>query len=198
MACGQPLESPVKIPPLPEIDLARICPLSEEQQVRALEAIRFGHPPYSYAPVRANLSDIVSIRPEMFDAVAATVPWAAIANDIRRRSRSDAEEAANLRVGRGLFDYLRAERTTGRRQDFFPLTLGDGARVTFWHPAVLTIADRPMVAFFDPRRTKALTREGRRFALSAMHERIRAADPDAWPPLIRGTVPPMDDEIPPS
>ncbi|MCA0323727.1 MAG: hypothetical protein LCH60_14415 [Actinobacteria bacterium] len=28
--------------------------------------------------------------------------------------------------------------------------------------------------------------------------KIRAADPDAWPPLIRGTVPPMDDEIPPS
>jgi hypothetical protein len=35
-----------------------------------------------------------------------------------------------------------------------------------------------MVPFVDPRKSKKLTAEGRRFAFSAMHERIRAADPD--------------------
>jgi hypothetical protein len=43
---------------------------------------------------------------------------------------------------------------------------------------VLSIDGRPLVPFFDPRRTKALTVQGRRFVFSVMHERIRAADPD--------------------
>lgn len=37
---------------------------------------------------------------------------------------------------------------------------------------------RPLVPFIDPRKAKKLTKEGRRFAFSVMHERIRAADPD--------------------
>jgi hypothetical protein len=48
----------------------------------------------------------------------------------------------------------------------------------FWHPVVLSINRRPLIPFFDPRRTKTLTVQGRRFAFSVMHERIRAADPD--------------------
>ena len=43
---------------------------------------------------------------------------------------------------------------------------------------MLTIKKRPLVPFFDPRRAKSLTIEGRRFVFSVMHEHIRAADPD--------------------
>lgn len=32
--------------------------------------------------------------------------------------------------------------------------------------------------FIDPRKAKRLTKDGRQFAFSVMHERIRAADPD--------------------
>ena len=51
-------------------------------------------------------------------------------------------------------------------------------KVSFWLPAVIAIDGKPLVPFIDPRRTKKLTGEGRRFAFSVMHERIRAADPD--------------------
>jgi hypothetical protein len=40
------------------------------------------------------------------------------------------------------------------------------------------LGGRPLVPFIDPRKTKKLTSEGRRFAFSVMHERIRVAEPD--------------------
>lgn len=106
------------------------------------------------------------------------VPWSMIEQDIRRRSRTDAEEEANLRVGQGLFNYVEEKALTGRHHEIFPLALGVTTKVVFWHPVVLSIDKRPLVPFFDPRRAKGLTAEGRRFVFSVMHERIRAADPD--------------------
>jgi hypothetical protein len=167
----------VKIRLLSEIDLARICPLAVEQRRRALEAIRYGHPPYSYAPVRANISDVLNVRAGMMGALPR-VPWEKIAHDIRRRSKNDAEEDANLRVGRGLFDYADERMLSGRHHEIYPLALGVGTKVVYWHSVVLSIDKRPLVPFFDPRRTKELTVQGRRFVFSVMHERIRAADPD--------------------
>jgi hypothetical protein len=106
------------------------------------------------------------------------LPWAKIAREIRRRSRSDAEEEANLRVGRGLFDYVEESGITGRHHEIFPLALGTTTKVVFWHPVVLSVDKRPLIPFFDPRRAKSLTAQGRRFVFSVMHERIRAADSD--------------------
>ena len=167
----------MKIPPLSEIDLARVCPLPPDQKRNALEQIRLGHPPYSYAPVRGNISDVLNVRAGMVGALPR-VPWEKIAREIRRRSRSDAEEKANLRVGRGLFDYVEERGITGRHHEIFPLALGTTTKVVFWHPVVLSVDKRPLIPFFDPRRAKSLTAQGRRFVFSVMHERIRAADPD--------------------
>jgi hypothetical protein len=167
----------VKIPPLSEIDLARVCPLPVDQRRNALEQIRYGHPPYSYAPVRTNFSDLLNVQAGMMGALPRT-PWQRIEREIRRRSFSDAEEKANLRVGRGLFDYVEERGLSGRRHEIFPLALGTTTKVVFWHPVVLSIDKRPLIPFFDPRRAKALTVQGRRFVFSVMHERIRAADPD--------------------
>jgi len=66
----------------------------------------------------------------------------------------------------------------GRRHDFFPLAMGVGASVVYWHSAVLIVDERPLVPFFDPRRSKVLTRLGRQFAFSMMHQRIREDSPD--------------------
>jgi hypothetical protein len=162
---------------LSEIDLARVCPLPVDQSRNALEQIRYGHPPYSYAPVRTNFSDLLNVQAGMMGTLPRT-PWQRIEREIRRRSVSDAEEKANLRVGRGLFDYVEERGLSGRRHEIFPLALGTTSKVVFWHPVVLSIDKRPLVPFFDPRRAKALTVQGRRFVFSVMHERIRAADPD--------------------
>ena len=167
----------MKIPPLPEIDLANIAPLAPDIRRRALEALRLSFPPYSYAPVRANLSDILNIHAGMFGRLPRT-PWLKIKQDIVRRAKKDSEEQANLRVAEGLFNYVDQERITGRRHEIFPMPLGSGTKVVFWHPVVLLINEQPLVPFFDPRRTKSLTRSGRRFVFSIQHERIRAADPD--------------------
>lgn len=56
--------------------------------------------------------------------------------------------------------------------------MGGGQKVAYWLPMVLSHEGQPLVPFIDPRRSRGLTREGRRFVFSMMHERIRAADPD--------------------
>jgi len=66
----------------------------------------------------------------------------------------------------------------GRSQEFFPLGMSIGQKVVYWLPMVLSLNGQPFIPFIDPRRSRGLTREGRRFAFSMMHERIRAADPD--------------------
>jgi hypothetical protein len=167
----------VKTRLLPEIDLARIAPLPIEQKRRALEQLRLGHPPYSYAPVRQSLSDLLNVQAGLVGTLPRT-PWHKIAETIRRRAHTDAEQVANLRVAEGLYAYADEQAVTGRRHEIFPLSLGVGTKVVFWHPVVLTIEKRPLVPFFDPRRAKSLTVEGRRFVFSVMNERIRAADPD--------------------
>jgi hypothetical protein len=57
----------------------------------------------------------------------------------------------------------------------FPIGLSE--KVVYWSQVVVAIDGRPVVPFFDPRRTKKLTSEARRFVFSVMHERIRV-DPD--------------------
>jgi hypothetical protein len=167
----------LRIPPLPEIDLARIAPLSTDQKRRALEQMRLGRPPYSYAPMRGSLSDLTNVQADLAGPLTRT-PWDKVANVISRASRSDAEESANLRVAQGLFDFAESSQLIGRRHDIFPLALGVSTKVTYWQPAILTLDGRPVVPFYDPRRAKILTADARRFVFSVMHERIRAADPD--------------------
>ena len=167
----------MKIRPLPEIDLARIAPLPRDEKRRALEQVRLGRPPYSYAPVRATISDMLNVQSELIGPMPRT-PWEKISAAIKRKSRSKAEEEANLRVAEGLFDFVQAREIMSRRLDIFPLQLGIGTKVVFWQPVVLTLDERAVIPFLDPRRAKGLTAKGRRFVFSVMNERIRAADPD--------------------
>ncbi|WP_456654306.1 type VI toxin-antitoxin system SocB family DNA replication inhibitor toxin [Bradyrhizobium lupini] len=163
--------------PLPEIDLARIAPLSRDEKRRALQQVRLGRPPYSYAPVRASISDVLNVQSDLIGPMPST-PWEKIQQTIQKSSRTDAEEQANLRVAEGLFNFVQAREIIGRRLDIFPLQLGIGTKVVFWQPVVLTLNERAVIPFLDPRRAKGLTANGRRFVFSVMHERIRAADPD--------------------
>ena len=57
-----------------------------------------------------------------------------------------------------------------------PLSLD--LRVAYWWPFVMVIDGRPMIPFFDPRRSRRLTNLGRRFVFSMMNEAIRVRDPD--------------------
>ncbi len=139
--------------------------------------MRAGRPPFSYKPVRSCFGDIFNIQPEMFGKTART-EWSKIQAELVRRCRSEDELAHNKRVARGLYEFASEKRIMSRKQEFFPLAMSFGRKVTFWLPMVVAIEDQPHAVFVEPRRTRGLTAEGRRFAFSMMHERIRAADED--------------------
>ncbi len=166
------------IRPLPEIDLARIAPQRDDMKRKSLEQMKGGFSTFSYKPVRSCFSDILNVQPDLDLGAAQRTPWAVIEAELRKRSRSDEEFKYNQRVALGLHDFATSGRVMGRRHEFFPLSMGMGQKVTFWLPMIVAIDEQASALFIEPRRTRGLTVEGRRFAFSMMHERIRAADED--------------------
>lgn len=163
---------------LPDIDLARIAPLRDDMKRKSLEQMKGGFSTFSYKPVRNCFSDIFNVQPELNFGKAEPTPWAVIETELRKRCKSDEEFTYNRRVALGLHDFAASGRVFGRRHEFFPLSMGMGQKVTFWLPMVLAIDEQASAIFVEPRRTRGLNAEGRRFAFSMMHERIRAADED--------------------
>jgi len=162
---------------LPETDLALIATMPFEKQRPKLESMRLGKPPFSYAPVRALSHDIFNVQHPMFNQAAPT-RWEVIAGLIEAESRTDKEAAANVPVAKALYDFAIDKGVRGFGTDFFPLAMSTGHQVTYWSPILLIIDEKPLVPFIDPRVTRSLTAEARRFVFSMMHQRIRAADPD--------------------
>lgn len=163
--------------PLPDTDLARIAPLSVDMKRTALRQMKQGFSTFSYKPVAGSYSDIFNIQLGMFGASAPT-PWGRIESSVAKASRTEDERRNNLQVAKALYDFAASSGVMGRRHDFFPMHIGVGKKVSFWLPMVLAVEDEPHAIFIDPRRTKGLTKLGRKFAFSMMHERIRAADAD--------------------
>jgi hypothetical protein len=168
----------VTIRPLPDIDLARIAPQRDDMKRKSLEQMKGGFSTFSYKPVRSCFSDLFNIQPELDLGVAEPTPWAVTEAELKKRSKSDEEFTYNRRVALGLRDFATSGRVFGRKHEFFPLSMGLGRKVTFWLPMILAIDEQASALFIEPRRTRGLTAEGRRFAFSMMHERIRAADED--------------------
>ncbi|MGR3456047.1 type VI toxin-antitoxin system SocB family DNA replication inhibitor toxin [Pseudooceanicola sp.] len=167
----------MKIPPLPDIDLARIAPQPTDMKRKSLLAMRMGHPPFSYRPVRLCFTDIFDVQSDLLGPTGKT-PWEVIASKVARLSRSEKELTANLRVARGLHDFASREGIEGRAFEIYPFPMGAAGKVTYWQPLVLAIDGRPLVPFVEPRSVKGLGPDGRRFAFSIMHERIRVDNPD--------------------
>lgn len=167
----------MKIRPLPEIDLARIATMARDQQRKALEQIKHGRPPFSYNPFRSQSHDIFNVQSALFGPMKPT-NWSVVEANLAKKCKSDDELAANLRVAKGLHEFASSARIVGRAQEFFPMAMSAGRKVSYWLPMILAVDERPLVPFIDPRRSRSLTKAGRRFVFSMMHERIRAADPD--------------------
>jgi hypothetical protein len=163
---------------LPDTDLARIAPLPKDEKRHALEQLRGGRPPFSYKPIRALYDDIFNIQPDLDLGKAPPTPWVKIEQEISRKSRDSIELEHNLRVARGLHDFAISGRIIGRKHEFFPLSMGGGQKVVFWQSMIVAIDGAPHAVLIEPRRTRGLSVEGRRFAFSMMHERIRTADED--------------------
>jgi len=175
---SQRLESHMKIRPLPDIDLARIAPQSDDIKRKSLEQMKSGYSTFSYKPVRSLFDDIFNIQPALDFGKIAPTNWEKIHSELSKRCRSDDELLYNERVARSLYKFAKSTGTIGRREEFFPLSMGIGRKVTYWLPMIVSIDSAASAIFIDPRSTKKLTADGRRFAFSMMHERIRTEDED--------------------
>ena len=157
---------------LPEIDLATFAPLPADQKRKALENFKQGRPPYSYKPLRQSFPDLLNLETGLFGP-PAPVSFECIAKTIRANSRFPKEAEANIGVAAALYD----QGWRGRPQNFVAMGTTIGQRLTYWTPAVLAIDGRPVIPFFNPRRTP-LPPHGCWVVFSMMHEQIRAVDPD--------------------
>ena len=171
------MENRVKIRPLPETDLARIAPLPPDEKRRPLEQHKAGRPPFSYEPLRRIIDDVINVTPDLFGPAEPT-PWPKIEDLIGRRARPGNEYDSNVMVAKSLHAYSIAEGVRARRHEIRALPLSLDLTVTYWWPFVMVIGSRPLIPFFDPRRSRRLTHIGRQFVFSTMNEAIRAADPD--------------------
>jgi hypothetical protein len=162
---------------LHDIDLARIAPLPKDEKRAELQKLKGTWPPYGYKPFRLSILDILNVEAGPLAKLART-SWEGVAASIRQHATSPDEILANLRAAEGLYNFASEYEIVGYRHEFYPLAVGLSEKVSYWSPIVISLKGRPVVPYFDPRKSNKLTPLGRRFALSVMHERIRVADPD--------------------
>jgi hypothetical protein len=113
----------------------------------------------------------------MFGSAEVT-PWETIAAAIIKAATHEAEATFNLAVAKSLYDYAVKRRVRSYRRPISAWPVGYGQSVAYWWNLYTVLDERPTFIFADPRISNPLTRDGRRFVLSLMHERIRVPDPD--------------------
>jgi hypothetical protein len=168
----------MKIRRLSEIDLARIGPLDSSEKRHRLRLLRFGRPPHTYGPLRGQLGDILNLQPEMFGSSTEVTPWETISAAIVKAANHDAEAKFNLAVAKSLYDFALEKNLRSYGKPISAWPVGYGQSVSYWWNLYTVLEDQPCFIFADPRISNPLTREGRKFVLSLMHERIRVPDPD--------------------
>ena len=167
----------MKIRRLSEIDLARIAPLAAEEKRYRLRILKSGGPPHTYSPLRRSLGDILNLQPEMFGSAEYT-PWIKIEDAIKKAAKSDSEEQFNLAVAKSLYYYGLSEQARSYTKAISAWPVGYNQAVSYWWNLYTVLGGQPCFIFADPRVSNSLTRLGRRFTFSMMHQRIRVSDPD--------------------
>lgn len=168
------------LPSIPATDLARIAPLTEDQQHAQLHQHNKGWPPFTYQPTRGMLPGLMNIQiGSMFKQPDLTLKQ--VEDGLRRTCKDDSELKYNLMAARALHGFAKKHGIFGRRDDeggFGQMPLGQGHNLVLWENGVVLWEERPHVLFVDLRSTKYLTKQARRFAFSAQHEQIRMRDPN--------------------
>jgi len=162
---------------LPEVDVARIASLPPHLRRKAAEQFRFSIPRYSYACFRRHIDDIFNIQPSLPFSLSH-IEWKVLDDLVRKETKKDDEYFANSYVAHGLHKYVLVNNIISKRQDFPPLSIGLGQKLSYWLPLIAMINGMPFVIYIDPRRRNGLNQEGRRFVFSVMHEQIRVGYPD--------------------
>lgn len=162
---------------LPPTDLARIAPLPTDEKVRQLRRFKLGLPPFTYAPVRKALPDILEVSGSLFGTLGPT-PLVEIETQIRRAKTSLDGIEQNLIVARTLHQFACDNKIKAFERPFYSMTIGMLDQIRLWPDLYLVMEGRAWIPFIDTRRGNGLTEVARKFVFSLQHEHIRALDFD--------------------
>jgi hypothetical protein len=173
------LETELKIRPLPAIDLANIAALPRPDRLPALRAFKAGSPRFSYRLVRLAAPDIFNAQSDLLGTIPPT-DFEKIRHRIEANGTTPDEIKANIEVAESLHAYAIDKLVRAKKHYIAPFQLSGavGIEVSYWLDLVLSLDGRLIIPFLDPRRSHALTSEGRRFAFSMIQEKARTIDPD--------------------
>lgn len=166
--------------PLPDTDAANYIALPSDKRWDALKRFRNSKNfTVNYTPVRRHLAGLLGLSTGMFGPppVDPKVQLEQLERDCV--IKTDIDVRSNLAVAKGVLRFADDRLVTGRSlPPIHPRTIG-GEQIACWNSLVMSLdGGRPVIPFVDPRRSSRLTPEGRRVALSLMHENIREMDPD--------------------
>ena len=167
----------MKLRPLPEIDLARVADKPTELKWSMLRSFKAGGGGWGYEPARSQVFNVFNpVDPIGLRVLQPTL--SEIEQSVRNSCREASQEQSCVEVTRLLWDWAR-ENSGGAIERLVPtMSIGQMASVRYWNNFVFLKAGRPTFLFLDHRRSKNLTQNAQRFALSMMHQQIRVADPD--------------------
>lgn len=168
-----------KIPRLPETDLARFMAISDQTTLeQAIDQFDAGHGIWSYDPVRASTPDLLGASTPLFGK-SPRAPWEKIERQIRSACYMAAQAEANALVGKVLYDESLKKGWSATNYMIGSLSAGYGEAVRFWDDVVISEEGRPLVAFFDHRRSSGTTNAAtRRIIFSMQHVGVRDRYPD--------------------
>lgn len=167
----------MKMRHLPPTDLARIAPLPTDEKVQHLRRFKLGSPPYTYAPFRLAIPDILDASGLMFESLGPT-PFGEIERKIKKAKTTPDGVSQNLLVARALFSAAKSAGITARQRPFFSMSIGLVDQIRFWNDLYIVMDGRAWIPFFDARRANRLSDLGRKFVYSLQHEHIRKQDSD--------------------
>lgn len=160
---------------LPETDLARIALLPDDQKRKQLLTVKKGRPPFSYAPVRAEVSAIFNAQHDLMPLEDVTSE--AITAGIKKRClKLPASLEPNLEVALALHSYVRKKSLVAYHHDFMAVPIGRGAKVKLWHDLYFIEDEKPVICYIDPRKSTGLSELARDFVFSVMHHNLARSD----------------------
>ena len=166
-----------KLRRLPEIDLAKIAPLSRDEKLPRLRSFNSGGGSWSYDPARRQNYNIASPRnPLGLDVKSPAI--AKIRELVRKDCYCDQQEASCIEVVDLFHDWFGKNATDAVDRKLPSMAIGSLGTVKYWENFVSQINGRPTQIFFDHRRQNGLTKLARKFVFSMMAAQAKAVDPD--------------------
>lgn len=173
----------MKIPRLPEIDLARYAAIAKPETLRRLEIeLRFfngGGGGWSYGPNRQSVSDILEARTELLGDTPPVSMDRVLRQVKAACTKGESQEVSNLEVAKVLYEYAREHGWFSVKIMMGELSLGIGGSVRYWSDVVTDGGDGPFIPFFDHRRSGGISNSAvRQIVFSMQNVGVRERNPD--------------------